>query len=439
MKTRYSKLIKLETFLAGLIILLPVVLLARPCSTAQVRKHSQLRSASGGGTKNIMAEHMRFLWGIKNIHKTIIDFDNEEKTLILCGTQGGNQNVTFLTEIGVYRLLGISRKPIARKFQKWVFNILKEVRLNGKYELNNMILEERQMSKFRNIHRFATDVISNVIDYYEERFNIIDNIKKESDNKLNDVEEKLIETEQKIQEIHKEMEIEKMMTIIANDSHRKFTMARGEKIQRYSKDGKELLKTYIGTTEACRDKAIPKCNQAGIRNAIKEKAIYKGYRWAELLRSLPDDTIQDIGDTIEKKVEIKTGYVAMLDINKERIVKVYCDQKAAGEDRKFKSTAAVCQAIKQGRLSSGHYFKLWDDCDEELKKEYLSHEKLPSLRKRVNGKLIEQVHPIKNTVLKTFLSVNDAIKETRVSRRSLYSAIECGYSLKGYNWRYASS
>ena len=45
----------------------------------------------------------------------------------------------FLTEEGLYRLLMISRKPIARPFQKWVTKVLVAIRENGKYELEHTV------------------------------------------------------------------------------------------------------------------------------------------------------------------------------------------------------------------------------------------------------------------------------------------------------------
>ena len=50
-------------------------------------------------------------------------------------TLGGEQDVTFLTEKGLYKVLFKSRKPIAEKFQNWVCEVIKEIRLNGKYKL----------------------------------------------------------------------------------------------------------------------------------------------------------------------------------------------------------------------------------------------------------------------------------------------------------------
>jgi prophage antirepressor-like protein len=61
---------------------------------------------------------------IIKIRNTIIDFDDTEKVAQMMGTPGGNQNITFLTEKGLYKLLFRSRKEIAIQFQDWVCEIL---------------------------------------------------------------------------------------------------------------------------------------------------------------------------------------------------------------------------------------------------------------------------------------------------------------------------
>lgn len=73
--------------------------------------------------------------GLSNIRVTLKDFDEDEKVVSNAYTLGGNQQITFLTEVGLYRLLALCRKPVARVFQKWVCQVVKEIRLNGKYEL----------------------------------------------------------------------------------------------------------------------------------------------------------------------------------------------------------------------------------------------------------------------------------------------------------------
>ena len=72
---------------------------------------------------------------IVNIRTSINDFDETEKVVHTMDTLGGTQNVTFLTEKGLYKVLFKSRKPIAEKFQKWVCEVIKEIRINGVYDL----------------------------------------------------------------------------------------------------------------------------------------------------------------------------------------------------------------------------------------------------------------------------------------------------------------
>ena len=52
-----------------------------------------------------------------NIRATIQNFDDSEKVVNSIDTLGGSQQVTFLTEKGLYKVLFKSRKPIAEKFQ----------------------------------------------------------------------------------------------------------------------------------------------------------------------------------------------------------------------------------------------------------------------------------------------------------------------------------
>jgi prophage antirepressor-like protein len=88
------------------------------------------------------ANQIGALLGLSNIHDSTHDFDDEEKVLARAETPGGLQTVTFLTEQGLYRLLGMSRKPIARPFQKWVARVIKEIRKKGKYEAEVKLAEK---------------------------------------------------------------------------------------------------------------------------------------------------------------------------------------------------------------------------------------------------------------------------------------------------------
>ncbi len=76
---------------------------------------------------------------IATIRSVIRDFDSTEKVVRAMHTLGGEQEVTFLTEKGLYQVLFTSRKPIAKKFKNWICEVIEELRLNGKYELEKQI------------------------------------------------------------------------------------------------------------------------------------------------------------------------------------------------------------------------------------------------------------------------------------------------------------
>lgn len=68
-----------------------------------------------------------------NITRMLDMVDDDEKGVKQLLTPGGNQQVWFLTENGLYEVLMQSRKPIAKQFKKGIKAILKEIRTNGGY------------------------------------------------------------------------------------------------------------------------------------------------------------------------------------------------------------------------------------------------------------------------------------------------------------------
>ncbi|MFS1539345.1 MAG: Bro-N domain-containing protein [Candidatus Phlomobacter fragariae] len=61
--------------------------------------------------------------------------DNKGLTKHVTSTKGGNQQLTFVNEPNLYRVIFRSNKPEAKQFQDWVFNeVLPSIRKTGKYE-----------------------------------------------------------------------------------------------------------------------------------------------------------------------------------------------------------------------------------------------------------------------------------------------------------------
>lgn len=74
-----------------------------------------------------------------------LDFD--EKGTAIVSTLGGNQEMLTVTEPGLYRLLSSkSRKPIAKRFQRWVFHqVLPSIRKTGSYSLQDAQIERMKL------------------------------------------------------------------------------------------------------------------------------------------------------------------------------------------------------------------------------------------------------------------------------------------------------
>jgi len=99
---------------------------------------------------------------ITSIRSVLRDYDESEKVVHTMHTLGGTQEVTFLTEKGLYKVLFRSRKPIAQKFQNWVCEVVKEIRLTGIYkmqtEINKAIEEKNKIREKTLIEHFPSNV-----------------------------------------------------------------------------------------------------------------------------------------------------------------------------------------------------------------------------------------------------------------------------------------
>ena len=81
---------------------------------------------------------------ISNIRTSIMHFNETERHVHTMNTSTGQKQVTFLTEKGLYKVLFKSRKPVAEQFQNWVCEVIKEIRLNGSYELKQQLEQATQ-------------------------------------------------------------------------------------------------------------------------------------------------------------------------------------------------------------------------------------------------------------------------------------------------------
>ena len=87
----------------------------------------------------VAADACRVL-GIVNGRQVTSSFPDDEKGVCSAYTPGGNQQVTTLSEPGLYRLIFGSRRPEAESFRRWVIHeVLPSIRKTGAYAVQDLI------------------------------------------------------------------------------------------------------------------------------------------------------------------------------------------------------------------------------------------------------------------------------------------------------------
>ena len=124
----------------------------------------------------------------------------------------------------------------------------------------------------------------------------------------------------------------------------------------------------------------------------------------------------------------------MIDIKRTKILQVFASQKDAVEARNIKCNSFT-RAIKQQSISSGHYWNFFDACPIEWREEYLKTNELPDIYKRSHGKQIQQIDPISNKVIETFITKRDVVRQFQVSYGKLTSVLNTEELYGGYYWR----
>lgn len=107
---------------------------------------------------------------ITHIRSLIRTFDESEKVSQVIDTSGGKQEVSFLTEKGLYKILFRSRKPIAEKFQNWVCEVVKDIRLKGKYQLEKDLQHEITNIEEKHKKELASNVANDRQQYLLRNF-----------------------------------------------------------------------------------------------------------------------------------------------------------------------------------------------------------------------------------------------------------------------------
>jgi hypothetical protein len=192
----------------------------------------------------------------------------------------------------------------------------------------------------------------------------------------------------------------------------------GPRLQKINPETLHLVKVYESVTEAMNENQIIK--RPSINKAIQENTIYCGFRWLLVERNLDPNIIHNIEPTKQTRLQ-NLGYIAKLNIDKSEIINVYLDRKTAADQNGYASSAGLDNVVKNFTLSKGHYYILYDSCDDELKENFIikNNNQEPILYKNGIGQFDAE-----NNLVKEFICKYDCIKTFHISDKTLQKALD---------------
>jgi len=189
----------------------------------------------------------------------------------------------------------------------------------------------------------------------------------------------------------------------------------GPRLQKINPETLELVKVYESVTELMNeDKNI---KRPSIMKAIQENTIYCGFRWLLVERNLDPNIIYNIEPTKQTK-EQNLGYIAKINAHKTEILNVYLDRKTATQLNGYQSSSALDNPVKNGTMTNGHYYILYNNCDEELINNFEEKYGTPLLYKNGIGQ-----YDLNNNLIKEFSCKYDCIRILKISDKTLAKAL----------------
>ena len=192
----------------------------------------------------------------------------------------------------------------------------------------------------------------------------------------------------------------------------------GPRLQKINPETLQLIKVYETIAECMKENIEIK--RPSINKAIEENTIYHGFRWLLVDRSVDPNIILNIQPTKITRPQ-NLGYIAKLNKEKTEILNVYLDRKTAATENEYASSAALDNPVKNFTLTNGHYYVLYDSCEEELKEEFVikNNSKEPILYKNGVGQ-----YDAENKLIQEFICKYDCIKSLHISDKTLERALQ---------------
>ena len=101
---------------------------------------NQVRTVQRDGETWWVLKDVCAVLGLSNSRMAAERLDEDEKGVSIIDTPGGKQELTVISESGLYNVILLSRKPEARRFKRWVtHDVLPAIRRHGMYARDELL------------------------------------------------------------------------------------------------------------------------------------------------------------------------------------------------------------------------------------------------------------------------------------------------------------
>jgi len=322
-----------------------------------------------------------------------------------------SQECFLIKDINVYDKINIICNKEKIKYlgrDKELFKLEVDVK---KIELLNKYYEKYDKDENLKLIKYISDIFNNPNELSED-------IEKKYHNNINEIIEN--STKEEVKNNEKELSVQ---------AH----LSQGPIVQVYDgEDTTKLLYVFDNIMECTRN--IKDTSFSAIKNAAKNKHLYRGYRWHFLNRRIEKDiySVKDIGNTsiIQEKVD---DHIALLNIEKTEVIQVFTKQNEI--IKKLSCSASLINtAIKYGNIIKGHYIEYFSKLDDNIKDNYLLNNKLPE-KIPLNSIIVQKIDKDTNEILEISYSMEDACKKFKISSKSLKKYSKNNEVYNGFKWK----
>jgi hypothetical protein len=190
----------------------------------------------------------------------------------------------------------------------------------------------------------------------------------------------------------------------------------GPRLQQINPENLNLIKIYESVAECIKESNFI-MKRPSIDKAIKENTVYQGYRWMYVERDKDPNIIYNIIPTKVTKIQ-NLGYIAKLNSEKTEILNIYLDRKTAATNNGYESVSALDNPVKNGTITKGNYYMLFDKCHSEVKNGFIKKHGEPLLYKDGIGQFNSN-----GILVKEFICKYDCIKQLQMSDKTLTKAL----------------